>query len=107
MISAASLGASEAQKVFNEQNARKLIDFLKEQFALTSDVDFEGLYPLILSLYVSGVPQGIYQFFHDLHVLEKQIQNYLGTLGADVKTAENDLVQTGLNWAEYFHLGGL
>lgn len=38
-------------------------------------------------LYASGIPQGIYTFAHNLAVLERQIQNYLEILGADISTA--------------------
>lgn len=105
MVEAVPEGIIAAESVINKENAKKLFDFLKEQFALTPDVDFEGIYPLILSLYASGIPQGIYLFFHDLHVLERQVMNYIQSLGADVKTAENDLSLAGQELLRIFTLG--
>lgn len=89
MISAAELGTQEIENVVNVQNAKKLIEYLKEEFGLTEDVDFEGIYPILALMFEHrDVIKGMYMFFHDLHVLEKQIQNYLELLGADIGKAE-------------------
>lgn len=103
MISSAAL--SEIQKEVTPENIRKLRDFLADQFGLTQDVNFEGIYPLILSAYASGIPQGILLFFHDLHILERQVMNYLASLGSDVKTAESDLSIAGQELLRIFTLG--
>lgn len=78
-----------------EPELERLRDFLADQFGLTKDANFEGIYPLLLVLYASGIPQGIYLFFHDLRILERQIMNYIATLGADIKTAESDVYGVG------------
>lgn len=80
-----------AVKEITPENVKKLKDYLAEQFGLTQNDDFAGIFPLILALWGSGIPIGVYQFFHNLLVLEKQIQQYLASLGADIATAENDL----------------
>lgn len=82
------IAANEIKKEITPENVKKLKDFLAEEFGLNQDADFEGIYPLILALWGSGIPQGIYKFFHDLHVLEKQIQIYMETLGSDISAAE-------------------
>lgn len=82
------IAANEIKKEITPENVKKLKDFLAEEFGLNQDADFEGIYPLILALWGSGIPQGIYQFFHDLHVLEKQLQIYMSSLGSDISTAE-------------------
>lgn len=89
-------GVEEVRNVVNVENAKKLVDFLKEEFGLTEDVDFQGIYPILALMFENrDVFIGIYQFFHDLHVLEVQIQHYLELLGADIATAEKD-VSTGV-----------
>lgn len=82
-------------KELTPDNLETLKDFLADQFGLTEDNDFQGIIPLLIAAYGSGIPQGIYQFFHDLHVLERQIQNYLAALGSDITSAEKSLT-TGL-----------
>lgn len=56
-------------------------------------------------LYASGIPQGAYLFLHDLHVLERQIMNYIASLGADIKTAESDLSIAGQEMLRVLSLG--
>lgn len=98
------IAADELSKVVTAQNVEKLRDYLASEFGLDKDSEFEGIYPLILALWGSGIPQGVYQFFKDMHILEKQVMNYLGQLGADVKTAETDVALSTYNWYERFKL---
>ena len=80
-----------ASKELTPENVKKLKDYLAEQFGLTQDDNFDGIFPLLLALWGSGIPISVYQFFHNLLVLEKQIQQYLESLGADIATAESTL----------------
>lgn len=98
--------ASKAISEINVKNAERLRDFLAKEFGLTSDVDFEGIYPIIALLFENrDILIGVYTFFHDLHVLEKQVQNYIANLGADVKTAESDVTLAGQELLRIFTLG--
>lgn len=62
----------------------------------------EKIAAVLMTLYASGIPQGIYSFFHDLHVLEKQIQLYIESLGSDIKAAESTLSSYEQDISNYF-----
>lgn len=81
--------SSAASQVLTEENVKKLKDFLADQFGLTSDVDFEGIYPALIALWGSGIPQGVYASLKLAYYIEKQVSTYLAQLGADVAAVEN------------------
>ena len=66
-----------------------LVDLLVDFFS-GPDQDLK-IGAVLLSLYSSGIPQGMYSMGHDLHVLVKQLQLYIAQLGADISSAESAL----------------
>jgi len=82
----------------SKEQIDSLVEFLKKQFALSSDSDYEGLIPLAILLY--GPAKELLLFLHNMLTIEGQIMNYLETLGADiesgVKTAQNTGIQGGI-----------
>lgn len=75
----------EVLKYATPENAKKLKDFLIEQFGLDAQSDFEGLIPLALLLYPRAIE--LAQFMHNLLVIEGQVMTWLENAGADIQSA--------------------
>ena len=66
-----------------------LVEFLKKQFALTEDADYEGLIPLAILLY--GPAKELAMFLHNMIIIQGQVMNWLQNAGADIQSAVNTI----------------
>ena len=67
------------------EHANSLAEFLKKQFGLTEDADFEGLLPIAVLLY--GPAKEFLVFLHNMLIIQGQVMNWLQNAGADIQSA--------------------
>lgn len=80
MASLVPIGIEAAEKYITPENVAKLRDYLAEQFGLTADADYAGIWELLAIAYGSGLLKDAVLFIKGLYVLEAQISGLVETL---------------------------